>query len=145
MPSSYVSLQSPLNDNYSHSPRNSRDSDDSLRALELSETPLAETPRHNRYFLAPFSQHNASFAESQLEGIGPIPSPDSNFIRIYCRYQAVSLNQTSSITNPERKILVYSMVKCCGSRTFHLRINAFLVRNCFDCWITGTFHHTTSQ
>ncbi|THU90706.1 L-methionine transporter [Dendrothele bispora CBS 962.96] len=64
MPSSYVSLRSPLNGSFSRSPphssRHSRDSDDSLRALEISETPLAETPRHSRnrsYSISGFEFH----------------------------------------------------------------------------------------
>ncbi|KAK7467094.1 hypothetical protein VKT23_004154 [Stygiomarasmius scandens] len=64
MPSSYVSLHSPINDSRSHSPslssRQSRDSNDSLRALEILETPLAETPRHSRnrsYSISGFEFH----------------------------------------------------------------------------------------
>ncbi|SJL00429.1 uncharacterized protein ARMOST_03742 [Armillaria ostoyae] len=52
MPSSYVSLRSPLNGDYTTSPtlspRNSRDSEDSLRNLEISEGPLATPPSYGR-------------------------------------------------------------------------------------------------
>ncbi|KAJ3787827.1 amino acid permease-domain-containing protein [Lentinula aff. detonsa] len=54
MSSSYVALKSPLNVSSTSSPpvsprRQSRDSEDSLRALEISDgIPLAEPPHHNR-------------------------------------------------------------------------------------------------
>ncbi|KAK0459766.1 L-methionine transporter [Desarmillaria tabescens] len=52
MPSSYVSLRSPLNGHYTTSPtlspRDSRDSEDSLRNLEISEGPLAAPPSYGR-------------------------------------------------------------------------------------------------
>ncbi|KAF9075259.1 amino acid transporter [Rhodocollybia butyracea] len=64
MGSSYVVLKSPLNDDsFTHSPpgstgRLSRDSEDSLRALEISPAPLAEPSRHSRnrsYSMSGFS------------------------------------------------------------------------------------------
>ncbi|KAK7054825.1 hypothetical protein VNI00_003288 [Paramarasmius palmivorus] len=69
MPSSYVSLRSPLNEDYpSLSPRNSRDSEDSLRALEVSEgIPLAEPSRHSRQVSIFAGKSNRSYSVSGFD------------------------------------------------------------------------------
>ncbi|KIK57784.1 hypothetical protein GYMLUDRAFT_45973 [Collybiopsis luxurians FD-317 M1] len=80
MSSSYVALKSPINASFTQSPpasprRQSRDSEDSLRALEISDAaPLAEPSRHSRN--RSFSMSGFEFHQDLLPLSSSLTDPD---------------------------------------------------------------------